>query len=513
MGRRIIALLLVLAFSMGLLSGCNNSKRPSSIALSVGYGKVDVTPTESLPLGGYQGSNSSEFRWSTSVEWPFSAICVAITDANDNTVLLITLDMLNATMADGLRSSLSSITGVAKENIMVHVTHNHSGPALGEDEPVIANYITQMTNGVISAVKTALDNRLPVLKMETTYARPEGHNTERHYLLADGSYQSYSVGSVPKSQLIGHYGVADNLLQLVKFVRDGDKDVVFINWQGHPPGTDPNTIATANYPAVLCNYLNSNLNCDSIFFLGGSGNLNNNSQIAGDIIHNDYQELGLGLGKAAVEAAKNFTARNFSNVCIKEKMLQLQNRNYGANKVWVYAITVGDLALVTAPFEIFDDNAVAVRESSDYAMTMYLSCCNGSNGYLPTPPSFGWEITYESRTTNFPEGTAEIVQDELISLLKEVAAETGYKAVEKAADYYQAEFQPKTDGITYTNPTPGDLTQYKAVKNDFFAFQVINNGVLKNMLCNDEELVKKILMQTEIKFLFNEQSVVVGIAE
>ena len=505
-----IAVLLIVVLSVGLLSGCSDNKKQS---LSVGYAKVDVTPTESLPLGGYQGSNSSAFRWSTAIEWPFSAICVAITDGNGNSVLLITLDMLNATMADGLRSSLTSITGIPKENIMIHVTHNHSGPALGEDAPAITAYISQMTNGVISAAKAALDNRLPVTGMQTTYTRPVGHNTDRHYLLADGSYQSYSVGTVPKANLIGHYGVADNLLQLVKFTREGGKDVVFVNWQGHPPGTDPNTIATANYPAVLCDYLNKNLNCESIFFLGGSGNLNNNSQIDGDIIHNDYQELGQGLGKAAVEAAKNFTERNISELRVKEKMLQLKNRNYGANKVWVYAITVGDLAIVTAPFEIFDDNAVAVRENSDYAMTMYLSCCNGSNGYLPTPPSYGWEITYESRITNYPEGTAEIVQDELIGLLKEISTESGYQTVEKAADYYQGEFTPKTDGVTYINPAPGDMSLYKAVKNGFFAFQVINNGVIKNMLCNDEALVKEILSKTEIKFLFNEQSVVVGIAE
>ena len=509
---RILAFLLVVVILFGLLNGCGNDATQKD-ALSVGYAKVDVTPTESLPLGGYQGSNSSAFRWSTSVEWPFSAICVAITDSKDNSVLLITLDMLNATMADGLRSSLNSITGIPKENIMVHVTHNHSGPALSDDAPVITAYITQMTNGVISAAKAALANRLPVTGMQTTYARPEGHNTDRHYLLADGSYQSYSVGSVPKSQLIGHYGVADNLLQLVKFTREGGKDVVFVNWQGHPPGTDPNTIATANYPAVLCNYLTKNLNCESIFFLGGSGNLNNNSQIAGDIIHKDYLGLGEGLGKAAVEAAKNFTERNISDICLKEKMLQLENRNYGANKVWVYAITIGDFAMVTAPFEIFDDNAVAVRESSDYAMTMYLSCCNGSNGYLPTPPSYDWEITYESRITNFPKGTAEIVQEELIGLLKEISVESGYQAVEKAADYYQGDFQPKTDGITYRNPSPGDLTQYTTVKNGFFAFQLINSGVLKNMLCNDETLVKEILAKAEMKLVFDEQSVVVGIAE
>lgn len=499
---------------IGLLSGCDGGEEKTQAGvLSVGFGKVDVTPTQSLPLGGYQGDDAPEFRWSTSTEWPFNASCVAFTDANNNTAMIIVLDLINASMAGALRDAVSNECGVPVENIMVHATHNHSGPAITYDAPEITAYISQTTNGVLAAARAAMSSRSPVTGMYTTHARPEGHNSERHYLLADGSYQSYGVGSVPKDQLIGHYGVADNLLQLVKFTREEGKDVVLVNWQGHPPGTDPNTIATANYPAVLCNYLDNNLDCQSLFLLGGSGNLNNNSQILGEILHEDYVELGEALGKAGVEAAKNFTQRNLSDIYTKEKMLQLDKRDYGAAKVWVYAFAIGDFAFVTAPFEIFDDNAVAVRENSPYAMTMYISCCNGSNGYLPTPPSFGWKITYESRTTSFPMGTAEIVQDELIGMISEIADASSYQAAEKAEGYYQAEFVHTTDDVTYLNAQPGKTDNYNAVENDFFAFQLLSGAKIKNFLCKDEALVKQILEQTQVKLVFNEQNVVVGIAE
>ncbi len=511
--KRMISFLLIITLSLALLAGCGGKGTKNGAALSLGYAKIDSTPTESLPLGGYQGNDAPQYRWSTATEWPFNAICVVFTDADGNSAMLITLDLINAGMSNSLRSAISNIVGIPKEHIMIHATHNHSGPAVSYSAPEIYNYLTLMTNSVITAAKNAMDNRLPVTGMKTTYARPEGHNSERHYLLADGSYQSYGVGSVPKDQLIGHYGVADNLLQLVKFERDGGKDVVLVNWQGHPPGTNPKTIATANYPAVLCDYLNKHWDCESVFFLSGSGNLNNGSQIAGEIIHEDYQGLGEGLGAAGVAAAASFTDRSFEGVRVKEKMLQLENRNYGVDKVYVYAITIGDFAMVTAPFEIFDDNAVAVRENSPYAMTMYLSCCNGSHGYLPTPPSFDWKITYESRITKFPKGTAEIVQDELIGMLKELATENAFQTVEKPADYYQAEFVPKTDGVTYMNMNPGDLTKYSQVQNDFFAFQLFANNKVKNHLCKDEALVKEILEKTEVKLIFNEQSVVVGIVE
>ena len=289
MKTRLFAFLLTLALFANLFAACSGDAQDATTAdpvestgavsdateksvYSIGFGKVDVTPTESVPLGGYMGKDSPEFRWSTATEWPFHAICVAITDDQGNSVLLIALDFLNSAMANALRDAISALHGIPFENIMVHATHNHSGPATSYSNGVITNYITQVTNGVLVAVDSALDNRKPITGMQTTYARPEGVNSERHYLLADGSYQSYGVGSVPKDQLIGHYGVADNLLQLVRFTRDGGKDIVLVNWQGHPPGTTPNTIATSNYPGVLRNYLDTNLNCDSIFFLGGSGN-------------------------------------------------------------------------------------------------------------------------------------------------------------------------------------------------------------------------------------------------
>ena len=512
--KKTIALILSIVLCLSLFAGCGGTEETKKAGgFSLGYAKADVTPGLDIPLDGYTGNDSAQYRRSKSNEWPFYAVCVAFTDANDKTMILVTLDMLNAYMSDSMRNAISSETGVPKDCIMFHVTHNHSGPSLRVDYPTVAPYISQLTSGVLTAAKAAMDNRLPVTGMQTTFARPEGCNSERHYLLADGSYQSYGVGSVPKDQIIGHYGVADNLLQLVKFTREGGKDVVMVNWQGHPPSTNPTTIATSNYPGVLRNYLESNMNCESVFILGGSGNLNNGSQIAGEMRFDGYQQLAQNLGAAAVEAAASFTKRSLDNIRIKERMLVLNDRYGGASKVWIYAISMGDFALVTAPFEIFDDNAVAVRESSAYAMTFYATCCNGSNGYLPTPPSYDWKITYESRITNFPAGTAETVQKELMEMLVELASEGGYQAVEKAVDYYQGEFESKSDGVVYQITDPGNTGNYTVVENNFYAFQVFAGAKIKNMLCNDAALVQQILQKETVEFLFNEQNVVVGIKE
>ena len=514
--KRIITAIFAITLCLSIFAGCGNDEpkeETPAAALSVGYGKVDVTPTKSIPLDGYAGKNAAQFRWSTSVEWPFYAICTAFTDAQDNTILIVTLDMLNAFMADAMRSAVSENTGVPKERIMFHCTHNHSGPALREPDPVVTDYLTQLVDGVINAAKAAMEDRKPA-QVYTTFARPEGCNTVRHYLIADGSYRARLMGEVNRNEIIGHYGQADNLLQLVKFTREGGKDVVMVNWQGHPPGTEPSTIATSNYPGVLRSYLEKNLDCEAMFILGGSGNLNNNSMIAGEVRHNNYQELGQNLGAAAVEAAANFAPLDIGSILFSEQEVTLSTSAGGSKKAMLSAFSFGDFAMVAVPFEIFDTNAMAVREGSDYKMTFYSSCTNGSNQYLSTPPSFDWvPYAYEATGSGWAKGSAEIVEQTLSGMLDQLFTQRGGEPTEKPAGYVRDPFVPKSDGVTYTVPDPGAGDIYIPVQNGFYSFGLYKNNTVKKLLSKDPELIGQIFKQKEVKLLFDEQNVVVGIAE
>ena len=513
--KRILSLALSALLLLTLLSGCGNGGEaattgPQTIdAFSVGYGCVVANPQESVPLGGY---NDSLERWSISVQHNFSVICVAFTDEDNNTVLMITLDLLLAfnNFAKPLRTAVSEATGIPYDNVMLHTDHNHSGPdMLLQDQGPIATFTKQVQEAAVQAATDALADRKPA-QMYATYCRPEKHNTVRHYLLADGNFQAEGVGAVPKSELIGHATYPDNLLQLVKFTREGGKDVVMINWQGHPPGTSPSTIATGNYYQVVREYLAANLDCLPVFVLGGSGNLNNSSQIPGEILHEGYIELGEALGAEAVKAAENFTQLETGKLLFKHNPYVTLNNNLDNSTVNLYALAIGDFAMVFAPFEIFDTNAVAVRESSDFKMTFYASCSNNSRGYLPTPMSFDWEIAYEVRITNYPKGTAEAIQGQLEGMLDELYAQTGKTPEPKPEGYLSTVPEPKTDGVTYMIPSGNP---YRQVNNGFYAMAVVNGSSFKNILFRDEETAKLVCSKTEAKLLFDYQGVVVGIAD
>ena len=350
--------------------------------------------------------------------------------------------------------------------------------------------------------------------METTFCRPEGYNTVRHYLLIDGTYMGEGVGTVPRSDVYGHYGKADNLLQLVRFNREGDKPVVLMNWQGHPRGTAPNshTTATPNYAGIMRSTVEDGLDCYGSFFLSGSGNLNNNSQISGEVKGENYLELGRMLGQEAIAAAANFKPANTGDIQVAASFLDISGKEADAG-VPLYAMSIGDVAFAFAPFEIFDTNAMAVKETSDFKMTFYSSCSNESHSYLPTDPSFDWVHHYEVRVTKYPKGTAQVVQDILTGLLDECFAASGNEVVEKEEGYITPEFEPVSDGVVYMNPAAGDLTAYTQVENGFCQVTLLNGSTVKKVLTLNPEVAVEVLAQPTVKLLFNEQNVVVGVAE
>ena len=511
--KRMIAFALTLAVC--LLAGCQQAEKPGETtpvaAFSVGYGQESISPDHSVYLCGY--NDPKEERMSTMVAEALYATCVAFSDEDGNTVILLSLDLLlaNKTVVGIVQDQISKETGVPVEQILYHTTHNHTGPDYSD--PV---YRQKVISACSKAAKDAMADRKPA-QMYTTYTRPEGINTVRHYLLADGTYMGEGLGAVATEMLVGHYGKADNLLQLVKFTREGAKDIVMINWQGHPRGPTPNpyTAATSNYPGVMRTTVETGLDCHSIFILSGSGNVNNNSKIPGEVNYENYMELGKGLGQIAIDAAASFAPAETGKILFTKTGLDAMGNESPDGEVKLYAFSMGDLAFAAAPFEIFDTNAMAVRDNSKYKMTFYASCTNAYYSYLPTPPSFAWEQHYEVRVTKYPEGTAENVEQALIGLLDNIFAQSGAAEKEKGEGYITPEFVPASDGVEYMNLTPGDTTAYTEVKNGFYQLVMMPTGAStpKMMLAASEEVAKKVLEQTTTKLVFNEQNVIVDIAQ
>jgi hypothetical protein len=86
-----------------------------------------------------------------------------------------------------------------------------------------------------------------------------------------------------------------------------------------------------------------------------------------------------------------------------------------------FAVSFGDIAFSTAPFEQFDTNGQEVRAASPFKTTFTLSMTNESNNYVPSALAEE-HMSYEVSTCRFEKGSGSAFRDEQIRLLNECRA-------------------------------------------------------------------------------------------
>ena len=469
---RILTLLLVCCM---VLLGCNTnvpaeSTVPTTTAeptvptteemiitsLSIGFGRVDISPTEPTPLRGYGFSSG---RMSSNIQDPLYATCIALTDSGQNTVLIFSLDLTNSyTHAiDAARQQISEKTGVPVDAIMVSATHNHSSPDLmNMAEPSVPRYIESLKNWMTQAAVLAMKDRAETT-VHIASAKTENLNFVRRYQLQNGTYAGDNFGNFKSAPIACHETEVDNELQLVLFKRQNKKDIILANFQTHPhrEGGSKNTNVTADLIAPFREKMEAALGCHFAYFTGASGNVNPTSRIEGENVTANYTEQGHALADYALEAYDSFKEipatsvritktvyaanvdHTFSswgslandaidyymengNVDFYKKFLQgsgiknvyhlnavaTRSKMPPQEEIAIYGISLGDLAFVTVPFEMFDTNGMEIKNGSPFSMTFVLTCANNNYSYLPSELAFK-HGGYAVDVTLFTRGTAE----------------------------------------------------------------------------------------------------------
>ena len=433
--------------------------------LSVGFGRVDISPTEPTPLRGYGYSSG---RLSKNIQDPLYATCIALTDSSDNTVLLFSLDLTNSFTAvmDAARQQISEKTGIPFDAIMVAATHNHSSPDLeNANEPSIPRYIESLKNWMTQAAVEALADRA-LARVYITSTATKNLNFVRRYQLQDGSYAGDNFGNFNKAPIACHETEVDNQLQLVRFQRKGERDIILANFQTHPHRNSGsmNTNVTSDLIAPFREKLEDTLDCHVAYFTGASGNVNPTSKIAEENITKDYIEQGHALADYALAAYDSFQeipttsvqiTKSIHKAKVDHSMSYLGSlckeavdyymiygeigiysyiKDYGIKNIYtanaialrsalpavveipIYAVSLGDLAFVTVPFEMFDTNGMEIKNGSPYSMTFVLSCANNNLNYLPS--EIAWRHGgYAVDVTLFQRGTAEELVGSYLDML------------------------------------------------------------------------------------------------
>lgn len=512
--KRILALVMCVFMAAGLFAGCEGGQEEKQKlgdvtfdSFAVGYAKADITPDPESQIM-LAGNNDHTTRLSTRVQEPLWANCIAFTDTDGTTVLLFGMDLHGTAegITDAVRAAVEEQTGIPGSHIQFNASHTHSAPSTGYSAiPAVRRSDENIVQKCIETALAALESRKPA-KMYLTFVRTENMNFVRHYLKKDGTYVGTGAGDIADEELLGHMEAADNLMQLVKFTREGEKDVVLINYQGHPvsPTRDQYyTAISSQNVGVMRRVLLEKADVESIYILGGSGDSGHGSVIASEVRYAGYKEHGTALADMAIAAFDTFREAETGKIHFTSQKFDVDGWKFELG-AWGF----GDLGFVTEPFEAFQTNAMAVRENAPYYMTIYASIANGNPhaGYLPDAKALTYEI-YETKAMFTPPGTAEIIEAELTNMLQKVFDESGQEEKQKAEGYIM-DHSPKPDGFTYK--VTEQSVAYE-VKNKHYHVRLDLNGNMTTLLVRDKALAEEILKQSTVKLLFDERYVAVEI--
>ena len=419
---------------------------------SAGFGRADITCEVPATIG---PNNTA-----TLIADPLYATCVAVCDG-ENVALLYHLDVkeIPTSYLNMVTRRLTKDYGIPAENVILNATHSHNSPTSLTGN---TRWLQKMLNGLSDAAGQALRDLAPaeayISKGDTT-----GFAFVRRYLMPSGKY---STNPSSRSNPVEHESEADPELRAIRFDRGDKKDILLVNWQchaAHGRSVHPTWISS-DFICNLRNGVESEMDVHFSYHNGASGNLNftnvtgpqkANYEIAGkelvDVVKEtvkNEEKVNTGKIKAAkstvtvgviqdsaerIEGAKKYTSAaeteksailaQYGLISNYEVSAINSRKSYGGPEtdIALYAVSFGDIAFSTSPFEQFDSDGKAVRDASPFKMTFSCAYSNGHHGYLPSTLAYP-HGSYEVYTTYFVEGTSDIVVAGQVALLNQLAS-------------------------------------------------------------------------------------------
>lgn len=201
--------------------------------LKAGFSRVDITPPFGTPLAGYY-----EMRYADGVLDPIELNAVALNDG-ERTVVIITADVLLVRMAvcDQLRALIAERCGIPADHILINSLHSHTALRIGGKPggAVVSDaaYLDVLYRRFADVAQMAIDDMA-----DATYGTAMQHaladlSFVRRYFLKDGRLKTNPATHTP-AEIEGPAARADNNVYLLRFKREGKKDIALVNFGTHP---------------------------------------------------------------------------------------------------------------------------------------------------------------------------------------------------------------------------------------------------------------------------------------
>lgn len=380
--------------------------------------KVNITPDNSQHLLGYGA------RTSTAVHDSIYHRTVVMDDGKTIFVLVSSdICLVSPTEYDKVAARLENELGIPPENFWWSVTHTHSAPEVGP--PGLAEaflgerythqydkeYTQETENKLVSSVKSAMENLVPA-RLAVGWGHSNA-NINRRARDAKGNTYLGLNPDLPVDRRIG-------MLRLERL--DETPIAIIANYAMH--GTvigGECTLISGDGPGVVSDYVEKKSGAMMLFINGAAGNIAPiySTQADGSRLK-EFEPL---LGDKVLEANAKMKASHAPvSLKVGETVLRIPKREElvwpeymgkyldkeGSSpdmiKLPIRFLKINkDIAIWSAPLELFCEISNEVRERSSFPYTFYYGYTNGWLGYLMTDeeiPLGG----YETIVTPFKPG-------------------------------------------------------------------------------------------------------------
>ena len=424
-----------------------------------GAARGDITAPVGTLLYGYTPDTVS-----TSVHDPLQTTAVAFRQGDEIAILMtVTVGDFGTALCDEIRKKIGAELGLPCERIVVAATHTHSAPNVsglegwGDIDRAYADGI--LFPAMIKACRDAVNALQPAEVSVGVVKSKVGINRRQQY--RDGSI---GLGQNP-------WGCLDPYLTCIALRNTETKKgiVNMLHYGCHGTAAGNNHEITRDWSGIMTDRLENETGVLTAYWNGAQGDVGprlTNGLTVGNIKY--VEELG---GVAAQDAlyawealgpykAGELTVRE-GEVKIPRKplppedevrarlaswenpdaLINLQRLEYayfravmdeyeagrpsydGDFTAQQTVISIGDVAFVPFPFEIFAETSMRLRAYSPYRYTLCLSNSNGYNAYLPTEDQIvrgGYEIGCFLYSSAHPlvNNADQVILDETLRIMK-----------------------------------------------------------------------------------------------
>jgi len=369
-----------------------------------------------------------------------------------NKIAIVSIDLTSLGNIDGLKDVVQKITGVKPENIFIYAAHNFSSPHMfgGDGDEKTAMFSLAIDKAIEASAKTAfVSMQFAKIGYGTGISNV---NINRDILTADGWWHGGDAS-----------GYSDKELGVMKIDDlSGKALAIFMNYSVQSSILDESVsnkgecVISADLAGAATNYVEEkykNEGTIAFFGVGSAGDqspifmanrytIDNNGAAVRKDIHDDgyvlLDLLGERLGTDTIKVAENITDKQSdvdltvihdSVICQSQKMPEHQKatdmrpvkqyvyQDNGEIKVPIDIMKVGNIAIVGIQPELASKIGANIKKKSPIKNTMVLTMVNGAAKYMADKNSYD-KFTYEARNSQYAKGSAERVEDKILSMLE-----------------------------------------------------------------------------------------------